>query len=536
MQVIKTQINCNSPTYKENYQIMLSEVEKLEAELENVRKGGAEKYHKRLESKEKLEARERVELLLDRDSPFLELMPLAGHSIEGSTVGGALICGIGVVSGTECIVSASEPTLKGGAINQAGGMKGLRLNQIVEENHLPVIALVESSGADLPRQAEVFVPGGKNFYSLTKRSEKKLPSICGVFGNCTAGGAYMPGMSDYVVMVKDHAKVFLAGPPLVKMATKEETDDESLGGADMHSRISGVSDYLAQNELDAIRLLREIMANINFPSQSALSRSASADDPIYDPDEILGIASADIKTPFDQKEIIARIVDGSRWSEFKPTFGTTLLCGWASIHGYPIGILANNGIIFSESAQKAAQFIQLCNQSNTPILFLQNITGFMVGRSYEEGGIIKNGAKLINAVANSTVPHVTIMTGASYGAGNYGMAGRSFDPRFLFTWPNHRIAVMGPEQLAGVLDIVKRDAAARDGRTLNEEEEKQLVFIKQMIESQIGSESSPYFSTGRLWDDGIIDPRQTRDVLGISLSAIHTREIQGTTSWGVFRH
>lgn len=536
MQVIKTRVNAHSHAFKSNYSAMLLEVEKLNSELEKVRRGGAEKYHERLKKKGKLEARERIELLLDRDSPYLELMPLAGHSLGGSGAETSMISGIGVVSGVECIVSASEPTVKGGAINLPGALKSIRTNEISEVCRLPAIGLVESAGGDLTQQADVFVPGGKNFYSLTRRSEKKIPSICMVFGNSTAGGAYMPGMSDYVVMVKNQAKVFLAGPPLVKMATNEETDEESLGGADMHSRISGVSDYLAQNDVDAIRIARDIVSSLNWHKKGDYVRKSSVENPIYDPDEILGIVPPDVKVQFDQKEVIARIVDGSRWNEFKATYGTTLLCGWANLHGYPVGILANNGIIFSESAQKGAQFIQLSNQANMPLIFLQNITGLMVGRRYEEGGIIKHGAKLLNAVANSTVPHITIMTGASYGAGNYGMAGKAFNPHFLFTWPNHRIAVMGPEQLAGVLDIVKRDAARRDGRELDENEEKQLEFIKKIIEAQIGKESDPYFSTGKVWDDGIIDPRQTRDVLGICLSAIHTSEIKGTTSWGVFRH
>jgi acyl-CoA carboxylase subunit beta len=534
--VIKTKVNPQAASFRSNHAAMLAEVKKLEAELEKVRQGGAEKYHVRHRNKGKLKARERLELLLDRDSPYLELMPLVGHSVKDGTVGGALISGIGRISGTWCAVSASEPTVKAGSINQSGGMKNLRMNQIIEDNRLPTVGLVESAGADLPHQADVFVPAGKNFYSLTRRSKQKVPSVCVVLGNSTAGGAYMPGMSDYVVMVQNQAQVFLAGPPLVKMATNEETDEEALGGADMHSRISGVSDYLASDEVEAIRLAREIVANLHWPNPGEALRSARVEEPRYDPDEILGIASADIRVPFDQKEIIARIIDGSDWNEFKPTYGTTLPCGWARIHGFPVGILANNGIIFSESAQKGAQFIALSNQADTPLVFLQNINGFMVGRRYEEGGIIKNGAKLINAVTNSTVPHLTVMTGASYGAGNYGMSGRAMDPRFLFTWPNHRIAVMGPEQLAGVLDIVKRDAAARDHRNLNEEEEKQLAFIKQMIEAQIGAESSPYFSTGRLWDDGIIDPRQTREVLGICLGVLNTQAIQGTTSWGVFRH
>jgi acetyl-CoA carboxylase carboxyltransferase component len=333
-------------------------------------------------------------------------------------------------------------------------------------------------------------------------------------------------------MVKKQAQVYLGGPPLVKMATGEETTHEELGGAEMHSRVSGVSDYLAEDELDAIRLGREIVAHLNW-KKAGPAPSAEVDEPLYPQDDLLGLASSDVRIPFDAREVIARIVDGSRFSEFKPLYGPELVCGWAHVHGYPVGILANNGILFTACANKGAQFIELCNQSNIPLLYLQNIVGFMVGKKYEEEGIIKAGAKMINAVSNSTVPSITIMTGASYGAGNYAMAGRAYKPNFLFTWPNHRIAVMGGKQLAGVLDIIQRDAAAKKGEAVDE---MKLGGMKQMIEAQVDAESDPFFATARVWDDGIIDPRDTRTVIALSLSIAHTKPVQGTTSWGVFRH
>jgi acetyl-CoA carboxylase carboxyltransferase component len=471
-------------------------------------------------------------MLLDRDSYFLEIGALAANGMSGQTPGAGIIGGVGVVSGVECMITASEATVKGGAVSELGVQKNARLSDIAEKNRLPSINLVESAGADLPNQSKIFVPGGRGFRDLTRRSEHCAPTVCLVFGSSTAGGAYIPGMSDYVVMVKEQAQVYLAGPPLVKMATGEDTDHEELGGAEMHSKVSGVSDYFAHDELDAIRLGREIMAHINWQKQGP-GPAQDPEAPRYDSDELLGIASADVKVPFDVREVIARVVDGSRFSEFKPLYGSTLICGWAYIHGYPVGILGNNGVIFSESANKGAQFIQLCNQSNIPLLFLQNINGFMVGKKYEQEGIIKNGAKLINAVSNSTVPAITIMIGASYGAGNYGMMGRAYDPRFLFTWPNHRISVMGGRQLAGVLDIIQRQAAAKKGESVDEQK---LTMMKMMLEKQIDNESDPFFATARLWDDGVIDPRDTRDVVGICLSISHTRAVQGTTSWGVFRH
>lgn len=532
MRVIRSQVRPNSPEFKERQKDMRALVDELHSALAESLAGGGEKYTTRHKARGKLLPRERIEMLLDPGSHFLELMPLAGHGIRGVGVGAGNIGGIGIVSGVECMISASEATMKGGAINEIGLKKGLRLQEIAMQSRLPFISLTESAGADLPNQSKLFVPGGKTFREITRRSREGVPSICVVFGNATAGGAYVPGMSDYAIFVKEQAKVFLAGPPLVKMATGEVVDDESLGGAEMHSTLSGVSDYLATSEPDAIRLARQIVAHINWDKAHSPG-PGPVEPPRYDPEELLGIISADVRIPFDQREVIARIVDGSRFAEFKSSYGTSLICGWAWLHGHLVGVLANNGILFSESANKGAQFIQLCNQRGIPLLFLQNITGFMVGRAYEESGIIKNGAKLINAVSNSQVPILTIMTGASYGAGNYGMAGRAYDPRMIFSWPNHKIAVMGGEQLAGVLEIIKRESAARRGE---EVDEKQLAMMKGMLQMQIDKESNAFYATGHLWDDGMIDPRQTRDVLGIALSATLNREVAKSTSWGVFRH
>jgi acetyl-CoA carboxylase carboxyltransferase component len=530
--VLRTKVDAASETYAKNRELNLASITKLEQALAKSREGGGEKYVARHLAAGKLLPRQRIELLLDRDAHFLEVAPLAGYQVRGHAPGASIVGGVGVVSGVECMVSSSEATVKGGAINELGVAKTRRLADIAEQNRLPSINLIESAGADLPNQSKIFVPGGRGFRDLTRRSAACTPTVCLVFGSSTAGGAYVPGMSDYVVMVKEQAQVYLGGPPLVKMAIGEETTHEELGGAEMHSRVSGVSDYLAEDELDAIRLGREIMAHLDW-KKAAAPTPRPVEPPRYDPDELLGIASPDIKVPFDAREVIARVADGSRFSEFKPLYGSTLVCGWAHIHGYPVGVLANNGILFTDSSNKGAQFIQLCNQSDIPLLYLQNITGFMVGTKVEQEGIIKAGAKLINAVSNSTVPAITIMIGASYGAGNYGMAGRSYDPRFLFTWPNHRIAVMGGKQLAGVLDIIKRDSAAKKGEAVDEQ---QLAIAKQMIEGQIDNESEAFFATARLWDDGVIDPRDTRDVIGICLSTSYNAPVEGTTSWGVFRH
>jgi acetyl-CoA carboxylase carboxyltransferase component len=530
VEVLSSNADTGSDTYRTNREAFLEEIERVEALQAQAREGGGEKYVRRHRERGKLMARERIELLLDRDAPFLELSPLAAWNTE-FTLGASLITGVGVVSGVECAIVANDPTVRGGSINPYGLQKSLRAMEIATRNRLPLINLTESGGADLPHQADVFVPGGASFREITRLSKRRIPSICLVFGSSTAGGAYVPGMSDYVVMVKGGAKVFLGGPPLVKMAIHEEVGEEDLGGAELHSRVSGVSDYLAEDERDAIRIGREIVGQLHWHKLGP-THDGGGDEPLFDPEEILGLTSFDVRKPFEVREVIARVVDGSRFGEFKPTFGTTLVTGWAQIHGYPVGILANNGILFSESSQKGAQFIQLCNQSDTPLVFLQNITGFMVGRRYEEGGIIKDGAKLINAVSNSGVPHLTVMIGASYGAGNYAMCGRAYDPRFLFSWPNHRIAIMGGEQLAGVLSIVRRAAAERADRPFDEAEDAQL---RGAVEQQIERESNALFATGRLWDDGIIDPRDTRTVLGICLSAAHSASVEGASGFGVFR-
>lgn len=530
MQVLPTHVDTRSEFYATNRAWFLGKLDELDQAHATVNAGGGPKYVERHRRRGKLMARERIELLLDRDSPFLEIGALAAWGTDFA-LGGSMVCGIGVVSGVECVIFANEPTIKGGSINPYGSLKVTRAMEICAQNRLPIINLTESGGADLPYQAEIFVPGGGMFRELTRRSAERIPTLCLVFGSSTAGGAYVPGMSDYVVMVKDQARVFLGGPPLVKMAIHEDSTEEELGGAEMHSRVSGVSDYLAEDELDAIRIGREIIAQLHW-KKIGPAPSASAEEPLHDPEELLGLASADIRRPFDVKEVIARLVDGSKFHEFKATYGTTLITGYAHLHGYPIGIVANNGVIFSESAEKGAQFIQLCNKKDTPILFLQNITGMMVGRRYEEGGMIKDGAKLINAVANSGVPHLTVMIGASYGAGNYAMSGRAYKPRFVFTWPNHRIAVMGPEQLAGVLSIVRRQAAERAGLPFDEEQD---AMLRKAVEGQIEKESYAFFASGRLWDDGVIDPRDTRTVLGLALSAVHSGPVEGTDHYGVFR-
>ncbi len=529
---IASRVDRRSEEFQTNDAANRAAVDKLRRALVEATVGGGEKYTSRHKAAGKLLPRERIELILDRDSYFLELCALAGHGVPGHTPGASLVGGIGRVSGVECLITASESTVKGGAISEMSAWKSGRFNDIAEANRLPSISMIESAGADLPNQSKIFVPGGRGFRDLTRRSQLKIPTICLVFGSSTAGGAYMPGMSDYVVMVEKQAQVYLAGPPLVKMATGEDTNHEELGGAEMHSRISGVSDYLARDERDAIRIGREIVAHLEW-KKGATPMPRAVEEPRYPAEELLGIVSPDVKVPFDQREVIARIVDGSRFSEFKALYGTTLICGWAHVHGFPVGILANNGVLLPDSANKGAQFIELCNQADVPLLFLQNITGFMVGKQVEQDGIIKHGAKLINAVSNSTVPAITIMTGASYGAGNYAMMGRAYAPRFLFTWPNHRIAVMGGKQLAGVLDIIQREAAAKRGESVDEQK---LGVMKAMTEQMIEKESDPYFATARLWDDGIIDPRDTRTVVAISLSAAYSKPFQGTTSWGVFRH
>ncbi|MDP8982330.1 MAG: acyl-CoA carboxylase subunit beta [Acidobacteriota bacterium] len=529
---IRSAIDRRSSEYQANYAAMEASLERLRAELVRSTEGGGEKYTQRHVARGKLLPRDRVELLLDEGSYFLELAPLAGLGMDDEFPGARVIGGIGLVAGRECLIIANEATARGGSTGEAGLWKNARLADVGLQNRLTTILLVESAGADLPVQSKIFVPGGRGFREITRRSRQRIPTVAVVFGSSTAGGAYLPGMSDYVIMVKKQAQVFLAGPPLVKMATGELADEEELGGAEMHSRISGLSDYLAEDETDAIRLAREVVGNFNLP-KPPVPRIEDFEEPLYDTEELRGIASADTRIPFDVREVIARIVDGSRFSEFKSEYGPTLVTGFARVCGFPVGILGNNGVLMSESAGKGAQFIELCNQQDIPLVFLQNITGFMVGKSYEEQGIIRNGAKLINAVSNSTVPAITIMIGGSYGAGNYAMCGRAYDPRFLFTWPNHRIAVMGPQQLSGVMDIIKREALIKARQPIDE---AKMEAGRKALEDQITRESDCWFATARLWDDGVIDPCDTRTVLAISLSAAYNRQVEGTMEWGVFRH
>ena len=533
MQKVTSKINPHSSAFKKNRADNLTLVKKLETHMRESRFQGKEKHIQRARNRGKLLARERIELLLDKDSPFLELLPLAGMQIKsGFGAGGTTVAGIGLVSGKLCMISSNVGSRKGGSTDFATAFKGLRLGQITRENKLPSINMVESGGANLPDQAKIFNYGGESFREISRRSKMGLPTISVVFGNATAGGAYIPGMSDFAIFQKKAAKVFLAGPPLVKMATSEESSDEELGGAEMHSRISGVSDYLAEDEYDAIRIARELMEFVKVTKPHFIPVE-KIEDPLYDADDILGAVPADIKSPFDARELIIRIVDGSRFSEFKGEYGQTMICGWTKIHGYAVGILANNGVIFSESANKAAQFIQLSNQNNIPLLFMQNTTGYMVGKAYEEGGIIKNGAKLINAVSNSEVPSITLMVGSSFGAGNYGMNGRSYEPNFLFTYPNHKISVMGSEQLAGVMEIIQRASAKSLNQAYDEEKGEML---KAMLISDVESKSTSWHSTSQLWDDGIIDPRETRNYMGFSLAVLYNQPIKGTQGYGTWRH
>ncbi|MFB7469599.1 acyl-CoA carboxylase subunit beta [Kitasatospora sp. NPDC056184] len=531
MTVLPTRLDPGGAEYTAHREAMLAKLADLDTEHAKALAGGGPGYVERHRGRGKLLARERIELLVDEDSPFLELSPLAAWGSE-YPVGAALVTGIGTVEGVECVITANDPTVRGGASNPWTLRKALRANEIALANRLPLVNLVESGGADLSGQKEIFIPGGALFRDLTRLSAAGIPTVAVVFGNSTAGGAYVPGMSDHTVMVAERAKVFLGGPPLVRMATGEESDDESLGGAEMHARTSGLADHFALDEPDALRLARRIVARLDHRKPGP-GPDPAAEPPTYPEEELLGIVPGDLKVPFDPREVIARIVDGSDFDEFKPRYGTSLATGWARLHGYPVGVLANaQGVLFSQESQKAAQFIQLANQRAVPLLFLHNTTGYMVGRDYEQGGIIKHGAMMINAVANSTVPHLSVLMGASYGAGHYGMCGRAYEPRFLFAWPSAKSAVMGPQQLAGVLSIVARQSAAAKGRPYDEEAD---AAVRAMVEQRIEAESLPAFLSGRLYDDGVIDPRDTRTVLGLCLSAIHNAPVEGAAGYGVFR-
>ena len=535
MSILETSLNPHSAEFATNREWMLHLVAELEERQAQARAGGGESSIKRFRARGKLLPRERLELLLDPGTPFMELSPLAAYGMYNDECPGASqITGIGIVSGVECMIGVNDATIKGGAVYPITLDKSLRGQRIAEENRLPCITMVESAGANLLYAAEIFADaGGKIFANQARMSAQGIPQIALVFGSSTAGGAYVPGMSDYVVMVRNQAKVFLGGPPLVKMAIGEDVDDETLGGADMHAHISGVSDYTAADDQDAIRIGRQIVAHLN--AQKALAgRRRSPVEPYYDTEELLGVIPADPRIPFDMREVIARIIDGSEFLEFKRDYGPTLITGHAHINGYPVGILGNNGVLFSECAMKATQFIQLCNQSRTPLIYLQNITGFMVGTRYEREGIVKHGSKMVNAVSTSTVPQFTVIVGGSYGAGNYGMCGRAYDPHFLWTWPSSKVAVMGGEQAAGVLAIVQVEQAKARGI---EPDMQQITLMQEMTRQKFDQESSPYYATARLWDDGIIDPRDTRRVLSIGLSVAHNVDFvsPGPPRYGVFR-
>jgi len=534
MDVLQTHINAADAAFKTNRDRMQQLVSQLRDRLTVVRQGGGPKYLQRHREQGKLPVRERIDRLLDPGSPFLELSPLAAWDLyDNEAPGAGLVTGIGRVSGREVLIVANDATVKGGTYLPMTVRKHVRAQQVAHDNRLPCIYLVDSGGAFLPLQADVFPDRdhfGRIFFNQARMSADRIPQIAAVMGSCTAGGAYMPAMSDEAIIVEGTGTIFLGGPPLVKAATGEEVSAEELGGADVHTRISGVADYFADNDEHAIALCRTIVSTLNAVKHLPADMIAP-EDPHYDPAEIYGIVNADIRKPYDVHEIVARLVDGSRFDEFKERYGATLVTGFARLHGFLVGIIANNGVLFSESALKATHFIELCNLRRIPLIFLQNITGYIVGRQYERGGIAKDGAKMVHAVANSAVPKFTVIIGGSFGAGNYGMCGRAYEPRLLWMWPNARISVMGGEQAAGVLATVKRDQLARDGKAFAPEEEQ---AIRQPILDQYEHEGSAYYSTARLWDDGILDPAETRQALALGLSAAFNAPIPDA-KFGVFR-
>lgn len=537
MHSLASHIDPSSPEFLKNVEFHRGLAQELKNKLEKVRLGGGEDAVKKHRSRKKLLPRERIEKILDPGSPFIELSALAGEEVYDDDVPSAgMVTGIGLVHGTECLFVANDATVKGGTYFPLTVKKHLRAQEIAQENRLPCIYLVDSGGAFLPKQDEVFPDKehfGRIFFNQANLSSQGIPQIAVVCGSCTAGGAYVPAMSDETVIVKGNGTIFLGGPPLVKAATGEEVSAEDLGGAEVHTSKSGVADHYAETEEEALEIARNIVASLNFkPTHPGKFIREEVRPPLYDAQEIYGIIPQDTRKPFDVREIIARLVDGSEFHEFKEKYGNTLVCGFAKLHGYPVGIVANNGILFSESSLKGAHFVELCGQRKIPLIFLQNITGFMVGKQYENEGIAKNGAKLVTAVSTVKVPKFTVMIGGSFGAGNYGMCGRAFSPRFLFMWPNARISVMGGEQAANVLATVKQDGLKASGK--KEMSEMELAEFKQPILDKYEKEGSPYYSTARLWDDGVIDPLQTRDILGLCLSASHNQEFPDPR-WGVFR-
>lgn len=532
--ILRSQLNRSAPDFAANSESMLKLVKDLQTLLTRIAQGGGEQAQQRHLSRGKLLPRQRIDALLDQGSPFLEIAPLAAHQVYGEDVPAAgLIAGIGRVEGVECMIVANDATVKGGSYYPLTVKKHLRAQTIAEQNRLPCIYLVDSGGANLPRQDEVFPDRehfGRIFFNQANMSAAGIPQIAVVMGSCTAGGAYVPAMADEAIMVRQQATIFLAGPPLVRAATGEVVTAEELGGADVHCRTSGVADHYAEDDEHALALARRCVANLNWRKQGEL-QCRVPQPPRYAPDELYGIVPADPRQPFDVREVIARLVDDSAFDEFKALFGQTLVCGFAHLHGYPVAILANNGILFSEAAQKGAHFVELACQRGIPLLFLQNITGFMVGQKYEAGGIAKHGAKLVAAVACARVPKFTLVIGGSFGAGNYGMCGRAYDPRFLWMWPNARIGVMGAEQAAGVLVQVKREQAERAGDTFSDEQEHAL---RRPILEQYEQQGHPYYSSARLWDDGVIDPAQSREVLALAISVALNAPIE-PTRFGVFR-
>ncbi|MCD4716847.1 MAG: methylcrotonoyl-CoA carboxylase [Desulfobacterales bacterium] len=537
MEVIETRIDTSSEDYKENYDTMKALVEDLENKLETAINERSDKARARLKEQNKLPVRKRLELLLDRNTPFLEIAPLAAKDMYDKKVHGAgIVTGIGIVEGREVIIHANDSMIKGGTVYPMGVKKGIRTQTIAMENRLPIIYLVDSGGAFLPLQSEIFPDaddGGRIFYNQAVISKMGIPQICGVMGLCTAGAAYIPAMSDDVVHVKGTGAIFLGGPPLVLAATGEEVTADELGGANVHCRESGVSDYFAEDDAHCIDIIRQIVKNLPPPQKTDVGARESRP-PLHDPGELYGIIPKSLSTPYDVREVIARMVDGSEFLEFKELYGPTIVCGWAHIHGYPVGILGNNGILFSDSSLKATQFIQLCDKRGIPLLFLQNINGYIIGKEYERIGITKDGHKMVNAVSTATVPKFTVIIGASFGAGNYGMCGRAYSPRFLWMWPNAQIGVMGGEQAADVMITVKNDQLAREGQPpLPEEIVNQ---IKGPIMTSALREGNAYYSTANMWDDGVLDPAKTRDVLGLAISAALNAPIRDDVyGFGTFR-
>jgi acetyl-CoA carboxylase carboxyltransferase component len=534
MEPLESHLDTSSDPFRANSRRMQSLVADLKRDIAKAQEGGGAKYMARHKEQGKLPVRERIAALLDPNTPFLELSPLAANGMyDDEAPGAGLVTGIGRVQQRECLIIANDATVKGGTYYPITVKKHLRAQEIALQNRLPCIYLVDSGGAFLPLQAEVFPDRehfGRIFYNQAVMSAREIPQIASVMGSCTAGGAYVPAMSDEAVIVKGTGTIFLGGPPLVRAATGEEVTAEELGGADVHTRISGVADHFAEDDYDALAIVRNIVENLKFEKHEPTTR-ADPEDPLLDPSELYGVIPQDVRKPYDVREVIARLVDGSHFQEFKERYGPTIVTGFARIFGYKVGILANNGVLFSESALKSVHFIELCNQRRIPLVFLQNITGFMVGKQYEHGGIAKDGAKMVHAVANSTVPKFTVIIGGSFGAGNYGMCGRAYGPRFLWMWPNARISVMGGEQAAGVLTTVKRDQLAREGKDLSAEEERSIA---DPVLEKYEAEGNPYYSTARLWDDGIIDPAETRTYLGLGLSIAYNAPIE-EPRFGVFR-